>query len=740
MEKNKYADVTYLLHQAGLLKEKEKIVGFIDCAILLEERMKNGYRYCIVDPITFRTYHLCNRKMQIPKYNYYILEEKARRYGDFLEPMDVLELDLDRRAKLLLEELFVHILPRHGMKYRPQQMELSLTMLQALQNQVIALCEAEVGTGKTHAYLLAITIKNLFEHTPRSAVIATSTIALQKALTEEYLPQISKSLMQERIISHELKYVVRKGKKHYICDRRLESYAKSISTNKEDLELVQYLDMLRRNEHMIDLDFLQFSKYVKNSICVNRCDQRCGLRAYCRYQTFLKSCRTDFYDFQIVNHNYLIADLLVRKQGEKQLLSDFGTIVIDEAHKLPDTIRSMYSVAFSYSEIPNVVKRITTVQQLAFSECERLVEKNVKLFSMLEEIKSSSGSLILDDRITSFIKELQRMVKTLIEHKYLKSLVNHRVGKGIIYDLEKIVHKLIFFTDPDQYVIWIEKKQNRELQLLALSKQLKDQINKDLWGTGVATILTSGTISVKGDFSYLENHAGLQDQTSRMIRITTNSPFDYDRQALLYLPQHIPAPKANNKKYMEAITKEIVALMHATYGHALILFTSYRMMEQVYEEMKTYELTYPIFMMERGRLEVIDSFKRSGNGILFASDSAGEGIDLAGDIVSSLIVVKLPFPIPSAISEHLVHVSGGFEDYLNTDIIPNMLIKLRQWFGRGIRRETDTCVFTILDIRASKRYYKELMLVLPSMPETRSIKDVENFIKKTKDISYFEES
>ncbi len=179
--------------------------------------------------------------------------------------------------------------------------------------------------------------------------------------------------------------------------------------------------------------------------------------------------------------------------------------------------------------------------------------------------------------------------------------------------------------------------------------------------------------------------------------------------------------------------------MSATHGHTLILFTSYWLMERVFYGLKEQLSDYPLFLMGRGRLDVIRKFRRSGNGVLFASDSAGEGIDLAGDILSSLIVVKLPFPVPDPVMEYQRNQYDDFDLYRREIIIPEMLIKLRQWFGRGIRREKDTAVFSILDSRASLRgrYRAEILNTLPAMPVTDRLMDVADFIISKKADSYF---
>lgn len=208
---------------------------------------------------------------------------------------------------------------------------------------------------------------------------------------------------------------------------------------------------------------------------------------------------------------------------------------------------------------------------------------------------------------------------------------------------------------------------------------------------------------------------------------------------LLYIPERMPFPNIRDDRYIQAVMEEILQIVSATHGHTLILFTSYWLMERVFYGLKEQLSDYPLFLMGRGRLDVISSFRRSGNGVLFASDSAGEGIDLAGDILSSLIVVKLPFPVPDPVMEYQRNQYEDFDLYRRDIIIPEMLIKLRQWFGRGIRREKDTAVFSILDSRASLRgrYRAEILNTLPTMPVTDRLMDVADFIIRKKADSYF---
>ena len=163
----------------------------------------------------------------------------------------------------------------------------------------------------------------------------------------------------------------------------------------------------------------------------------------------------------------------------------------------------------------------------------------------------------------------------------------------------------------------------------------------------------------------------------------------------------MPFPNTRKNAYRKAVADRLEGLIRQSHGHTLALFTSYRMMEMIYQELSERIKDFPLFSMGRGRLEAIREFRKSGNGVLLASDSVGEGIDLAEVIV------------------------------------PGMLMKLRQWIGRGIRRETDTCVFSILDCRASERYRNDILAALPGMPVTDSIEDVGIFIRSNKPESYF---
>lgn len=287
--------------------------------------------------------------------------------------------------------LFDEILPKHGMNLRVKQKELSPEMLRALQENKLALCEAEVGTGKTHAYILALTVHNLYSNKKAPAIISTPTIALQKALTEEYIPQISGILLEHHVIDRPLSFVVQKGKEHYVCDSRLKIYETSIKNLQREADAGLTLELAKlggQRDGRIDLDNSALASYVKGRINVLRCSQSCPYFLLCRFMIFKKKCMTDSFDFQIANHNYILADLIGQKEGRNPLFPGYGAMVFDESHKVTDAARQMYSTVWDEQDAELIVtlsegnRRTAAVDELIVLRGQ-LAEYNRKIFGRM---------------------------------------------------------------------------------------------------------------------------------------------------------------------------------------------------------------------------------------------------------------------------------------------------------------------------------------------------------------------
>lgn len=236
----------------------------------------------------------------------------------------------------IAEQIFREILPRHGMAVREEQIALCHEVLDTLYNKEISLCEAGVGIGKTLAYLVACILWQM--HRPSQlkmpVAISTSSVALQDAILNEYLPDLSAVLLAEGIITAPITAVVRKGKERFVCDARLaERQAKAISKGSRQK------GSLRMAENVLDLDHIPgLSRYDRCRICVPQsCPRDCFLRLDCRYQQYLRDSMKP--DIQICNHNYLLANASHRLEERPLLLRQYQALVVDEAHKLPDAAR-----------------------------------------------------------------------------------------------------------------------------------------------------------------------------------------------------------------------------------------------------------------------------------------------------------------------------------------------------------------------------------------------------------------
>lgn len=688
----------------------------------------------------------------------------------------------------LLNRIFKEILPRAGYKIRESQIELADMIFETLQEARISLCEAEVGTGKTHAYIIAAIVNKLnnklldrirfsypnsndfYLTTKMPVVISTSSVALQKAIAEEYLPVISRILLEHGIIEKPLTSAIRKGKDHYICDKRLEEYLASITDQKrspyDELEL-RLLEGLKDNYFMdIDLDrFDKISNYIKSRISVPaQCNSRCSRYPECRYYKYQKYAKSYNHDFQICNHNFFIADARHRSKGATPLIPNYQAVIIDEAHKFLPAARQMYGNTIASDEIYKMTSYVRKVkfrnEQTAItirSNADRLERLNRKLFEDLRgqalQVECEEDMERFKVKITqgiawslkSLIFCMDSLKELLDESSYLRDKPGN-IHRYILRLLSELRDKFRAYCEPDKIVYWLEAtdediKSQSLVRLCSIPKGLNRMLYEDFWCRTVPVVLTSGTLSVDGCFSHMKNSMGMDLIIADRVKETSRkSPFNFRKNVLLYISDHLPFPDSKNPEYINAIAYEVEHLIKATYGHSLVLFTSYKVMELVYSMVASRTDRYPMWKVEKRSLNSIDVFRQSTNGVLFASGNCWEGIDIPGDILSSLIIVKLPFAVPDPISEYEQTHYDSIEDYKDKVVFPEMIIKLKQGVGRLIRSESDTGVVSILDsrLREDGNYRNRVLKALPDCRVTDSISDVESFIKEKKEENYFD--
>ena len=625
----------------------------------------------------------------------------------------------------MAEKIFRDILPRHGMAVREEQIALCHEVLDTLYNKEISLCEAGVGTGKTLAYLVGCILWQMHrpERMKLPIVISTSSVALQDAILTEYLPDLSAILLDEGIITAPITAVVRKGKERFVCDARLAERASLVQPSRE-----RQTNSLNIAAHILDMDHIpELSRYDRCRISVPRsCPRDCFMRLDCRYQQYLRDSMKP--DIQICNHNYLLADAAHRMENQPLLLRSYQALVVDEAHKLPDAARQMYTEKLSEADMDDLCLQL---QQAHYLHLEQRLRSTFLAFSIscgqnLSRLRrKDSVSFTLTpfrrEALADCIAILQYAGAILGMPRYLR----HRLGEA-----ESFFR--LFLLEVPTRILYIDYDADGKPTFCAASSRVPQLLRSALWNTREPAILTSGTLAAAGDFSHTEQLLGLT--TYRPLRhFRADSPFNYKEKCLLYLPPRIMA-RVDNRRMAE----EIVRLVGACHGHALVLFTSYRQMAEV-RALTDGQWPYPTYQAWRNGGRVIQQFKESGNGVLFAAGSCWEGIDFPGDMVSLLIIAKLPFPIPDPVSDYERKQYPNLHDYIKAEIIPEMQKKLRQGFGRAIRTEQDSCVVAILDERAGigGKYHDAALAALPSCPTTEKIEDVQQFIREQKRPDYF---
>lgn len=295
-------DVENNFYENGLLTDGGTVKFLEHRCVVVEYYQNKHYLYYAVNIDTLNTKYLCMRKYPINKSDYEVFAQKLA--GLAIEQNNLtLKPTRYEREKQLFSHIFSYILPREGFLLRENQLDLALEILDGLKTNCVSLMEAEVGTGKTHAYIMAVMIHNIFNNITNTTIISTSTIALQKAIIEEYIPQISRILNKYKILKKPISFVVRKGKSHYACDLKLKTHMVAVKRNKspKDTKMINELErILNANDMHIDLDAYHLTPYVKDRICVtSKCNNTCQRYDNCRFISFNKKCLESHYTFKL---------------------------------------------------------------------------------------------------------------------------------------------------------------------------------------------------------------------------------------------------------------------------------------------------------------------------------------------------------------------------------------------------------------------------------------------------------
>jgi len=631
-----------------------------------------------------------------------------------------------------LEMIFRTLFPQYGMKEREGQIDLAHDMLSAMFGDNIMLSDAGTGIGKTYAYLVAAIVYHKYRNAAGEVnlpiAISTASIALQEAIYQEYIPFLSKILIRAGYITRPLEAIIRKGKSRYVCDKRLSRRLRNVDLTKKNPKNAEALLSLKTT---LDMDHVKhLSGYDRKQVAVPR---SCNCDRPCRYRRFLEDATSDKYLFQICNHNLLLADAIHNRHGRRHILRPYCTLIVDEAHKLPAAARQMFGRTLGYEDVYSLAGAVQADQY-------PLAAQN--LISAMQPILDGLAA-DADDDILRFERERPLLLQEALEKlQRIRDMIGERLSRNTFFEFGRMLGTLELFLDEESDIIlYIDRDDAQRPMLCAAAGDMSTQMEDNLWAMPHSILLTSGTLAVGADFSRFREEACL-GQDPRVTETVSLSPFAYEENCLMYIPHRVPVYREDAlENYYESLAEDVAGLIRLSHGHALVLFNSYSAMSAVDVLLKQQHLPYPVFTMSRNNPHIAEGFKQSGNGVLLATGAAWEGMDFPGDMVSMLIIPRLPFPIPDAFSDHLKEQYASLKDFIRHVALPDMQIKLRQGFGRAIRLESDTCVVAVMDNRSTRgrRYHAAMREALPDMPLTGSLKKISDFLHAAKDAAYFQE-
>ncbi len=624
-------------------------------------------------------------------------------------------------------------------KPRQSQTEMAKAIAQAIADQQVLMAEAGTGTGKTFAYLVPALLWG------GKTIISTGTKNLQDQLFSRDIPTVRAALRAPVSVA------LLKGRSNYVCHFHLErTLNNGRLTSRDDVGHLR--DISRFIKMTSSGDKAELTKVPENATVWNlvTSTRDTCMGAECQYyqDCFVMKARREAQqaDVVVVNHHLFFADVALKDTGVAELLPSANTIIFDEAHQLPDTATMFFGQSVSTSQVlelcrdvlaeglaharggPDWAKVVTVVEKAARDLRLSFPPENIRLslpqilptsqfFPALDKLKEELAGMItvLEDQAARAETIEQCRVRAL---EIAASFDAWKAdGKG----------KLV---EGDQAVLWVEAFSS-SLQLHRTPLSIAPIFSGQREGTPRSWIFTSATLAVKNDFSHFSEQMGLTGEPAK----TWPSPFDYQEQGILYVPTGLPEPNA--MVYTDAVVDCALPVIEAAGGRTFFLCTTLRAVNKVAERLRAEfaarGLDFPLFVQgERGRTELLDSFRNAGNAVLVGSQSFWEGVDVRGEALSLVIIDKLPFsppddPVLAARIE--VMEKQGMNGFMHHQL-PEAIITLKQGAGRLIRDVEDRGVLMICDPRIiTKPYGRRIWQSLPPFRRTRVQAEVIEFFK-----------
>ena len=628
--------------------------------------------------------------------------------------MKIKELPLDIAVNRFFDEA-----ERNGLERRPGQVEMSREIAQAIMDKRSLVVEAEVGIGKSIAYLVPI-VQQFFRDR-RQVVIATSTIALQEQLERDV-----KNVLN--MIGVKTKVEVAKGMKNYICLREARKH------RKEDEEFAALYELAlhgvqRKSE-------LSVTDKAWDKVCINSVGQKCDdckYRNRCEYLQMRERIRCND-SIVICNQNMLVSHLINMESGRGIFKGNLSTIVVDEAHNLESKFRDAFTNSFSQREISREILKVTHNRKNTMS---RLIIETLKmvdtLFNFLKNDISQQQAAVVADMRTFYYRPTMEIKQLLLKLRSNMREIEMKTNRRL-YSLQMLRE-----SENNSNLVWLSNEHG--VRINVCKKDIRRDIGRLLFSNARRTILTSATLTsqnsgtLKERYGYFMDSLGCPDDVN--ISEPKKSPYNYDEHSMMYVSNKLPCPnRFNRKRYRREAVEEIVKLLKVTHGKTLILFTAKEDRDYVFGKLSNMGLPYKIMIQsgDSSQEHRLSAFRKNVNSVILGTGTYWEGINVEGESLSQVIVFKLPFPVPEPIMEYKM---SKVECPLMEVAVPEMVIKLKQGAGRLIRSADDKGIVSILDPRASSRlktaYKEEALSSLPEKSITEKTTELKKFWKSIRE-------
>jgi ATP-dependent DNA helicase DinG len=617
-----------------------------------------------------------------------------------------------------------------GYEHRPAQLQMAEAVHDAFQKHHHTVVEAGTGTGKTLAYLVPAICCG------RRVVISTATKSLQEQLYQKDVPFLQKHFAPN------LKVAVMKGRSNFLCLSKMHALADQpmLKGMEEQDAFRQIRDWSKLTEtgDRAELTFLPDDSELWSRIDARR-DTCTGKKCPEFEKCFLTQMqnRAKEADLIIVNHHLFFADLALKQDDFGSILPEYSAVVFDEAHEMEDVASDYFGQQisnFRFEELAHDADHATRLTKTGsptlLRRTQRIREKSRAFFDSFPPrdgrfpFSRQEREAFLEqnregyDALLNACKTMETEFAALTQKPEELTRIARRS-----FEIRQEL-SFLFESNEKNYVYWFERR-NKGVFLAATPIDISQILREKLFESFDTVILTSATLTVAGRFEFIRQRLGLDHAKECALP----PEFDFQQQALLYLPQKMP--DVRDAGFAGKAADEIVQLLELSQGRAFCLFTSYSQMNDLFERVRT-RVDFPLMLQGTApRSVLLERFKNTPNAVLFATASFWQGVDVPGEQLSCVIVDRLPFAVPSdpIVAARVRALQEEGRNPFSEFQVPEAVLALKQGFGRLIRAKTDRGVLALLDTRIQRMPYGKIFLEsLPRYRRTNDLEDVSRFL------------